>query len=291
MLGRAFVDFPANLTFLRGAVGDGAGMAATTAERFEKRRLLTLACRRHAGCPQLWLTFARFELRIWPRGRGSLTPPPRASGTRTWLPSSSSAATGDAAREAASMASEASGAEQRGRGVLELAVRSTACGGCAAVWAEYLHLEVRAGRPLAAGRVLLRALQQCPGVKRLWCASLRVPLVQLLPAHQLVDTAQLMVDKEVRLRHEPLEGLAPLAPSVLEAAALEAAMTNALPPEGAQPPEGGSRRRRRRRSPSRSGRSSSRSSSSSSSSSQKSRSRSGSPQSSSSSGSSRAATF
>ena len=60
-----------------------------------------------------------------------------------------------------------------------------------------------AGRLDATSRVFLRALQQCPGVKRLWTVALCRPLVAILPAEQLRDTVQLMADKEIRLRHEP----------------------------------------------------------------------------------------
>jgi len=46
-------------------------------------------------------------------------------------------------------------------------------------------------------------VQQCPGVKSLWCEAMRTPMVSFLPMEQLVDTIELMVSKEIRLRHEP----------------------------------------------------------------------------------------
>ena len=53
-------------------------------------------------------------------------------------------------------------------------------------------------------------MQQCPGVKNLWCEALREPLVSFVPGQQLSDAIQLMYSKEIRLRHEPPEGLVPM---------------------------------------------------------------------------------
>ena len=95
-------------------------------------------------------------------------------------------------------------------------VRPSSCPGCPALWLAYLRLEASAaGRMHAASRVLLRALQQCPGAKRLWTAALCRPLVAILPAEQLRDTVQLMADKEIRLRHDPPETLEPGSPRPL----------------------------------------------------------------------------
>ena len=75
---------------------------------------------------------------------------------------------------------------------------------------EYLRLELSYGRRDAACRLQLRAVQQCPGVKSLWCDALRAPLISFVPAPQLLDTIQLMRDKEIRLRHELPDGSEPV---------------------------------------------------------------------------------
>jgi len=107
-------------------------------------------------------------------------------------------------------AADEAGVERRVRIVLERALQSAACGGCAALWREYLRHELRMGRQEAVGRVHLRAVQQCPGVKGMWTQGLQLPLAALLPAQQLVDILQLMSDKEIRLRQELPVGLEPL---------------------------------------------------------------------------------
>ena len=86
----------------------------------------------------------------------------------------------------------------------------------------------------AASRVLLRALQQCPGAKRLWTAALCRPLVAILPAEQLRDTVQLMADKEIRLRHDPPETLEPGSPRPL--AEPEMSAEPFVKAQGRQPP-------------------------------------------------------
>lgn len=54
--------------------------------------------------------------------------------------------------------------------MLEKAVLPRASGGCAAVWRAYLRLEASRRRE-GASRLQLRAVQQCPGFKSLWCAA------------------------------------------------------------------------------------------------------------------------
>ena len=114
-------------------------------------------------------------------------------------------------------------------------VRPSSCPGCPALWLAYLRLEASAaGRMHAASRVLLRALQQCPGAKRLWTAALCRPLVAILPAEQLRDTVQLMADKEIRLRHEPPETLEPGSPRPLAESEMSAEPFDIA--QGRQPP-------------------------------------------------------
>ena len=204
----ALVDFPANPYVLRTLLGTSAQAGA--GERFERRRLFTLACNRHPSCPQLWLAFVQFELGCARDGarRGALdgAGPNARDGARlgSHTISASAVPSAEVEREAASGRVEAREAERRARRVLELAVRPASCPGCPALWLAYLRLEASvAGRLDATSRVFLRALQQCPGVKRLWTVALCRPLVAILPAEQLRDTVQLMADKEIRLRHEP----------------------------------------------------------------------------------------
>ena len=90
-------------------------------------------------------------------------------------------------------------------------MKPSTCGSCPALWSAYLELEVAAGRPEAACRILLRAVQQCPGAKALWCAGFAPPLLELQPDRQLRDALQFMSDKELRLRRE-LPELGSLAP-------------------------------------------------------------------------------
>ena len=94
------------------------------------------------------------------------------------------------------------GGVRRARGLYEAALHPAACGGCAALWRGYLSLEVRCGRREAACRVLLRAVQLCPGAKALWCDALRPPLLGWLSDQQLQDMRQLVGEKELRLRHD-----------------------------------------------------------------------------------------
>ena len=204
----ALVDFPANPYVLRTLLGTSAQAGA--GERFERRRLFTLACNRHPSCPQLWLAFVQFELGCARDGarRGALdgAGPNARDGARlgSHTISASAVSSAEVEHEAASGRVEAREAERRARRVLELAVRPASCPGCPALWLAYLRLEASvAGRLDATSRVFLRALQQCPGVKRLWTVALCRPLVAILPGEQLRDTVQLMADKEIRLRHEP----------------------------------------------------------------------------------------
>ncbi|KAL1528161.1 hypothetical protein AB1Y20_009522 [Prymnesium parvum] len=167
---RGLFYFPANSCILTAF----AESRSSTQSRLYRRRLMQDCCRRVPECPQLWLCAVRLEL--------------HSARTATF--------------EGCSVAPEA-GAERRARGVLEKALLPSACGGCAALWQEYLHLELRARRFEAASRLVLRSEQQCPGFKSIWCAALQPPLLQSIPVQQLHDTLQLMAEKELRMRHEP----------------------------------------------------------------------------------------
>jgi len=126
----ALADFPANQHVLRTLLGTGAQAAA--GERFERRRLLTLACNRHPSCPQLWLAFVHFELECARDGAGRGARDGAGSNARDGAHARDGAGHGsrtsavpsaEVEREAASGRVEAMGAERRARRVLELAVR------------------------------------------------------------------------------------------------------------------------------------------------------------------------
>ena len=129
----ALADFPANQHVLRTLLGTGAQAAA--GERFERRRLLTLACNRHPSCPQLWLAFVHFELECARDGAGRGARDGAGSNARdgahardgarhgSRTSSASAVPSVEVEREAASGRVEAMGAERRARRVLELAVR------------------------------------------------------------------------------------------------------------------------------------------------------------------------
>ena len=129
----ALADFPANQHVLRTLLGTGAQAAA--GERFERRRLLTLACNRHPSCPQLWLAFVHFELECARDGAGRGARDGAGSNARdgahardgaghgSRTSSTSAVPSAEVEREAASGRVEAMGAERRARRVLELAVR------------------------------------------------------------------------------------------------------------------------------------------------------------------------
>ena len=136
--------------------------------RFGVRRMLAEMCRRQPACPQLWLAAVRFEL-------DGVAPEPGGDDS-AW---------------------------QRARSILEAAVRPSACGGCAAIWREYVRLESTLGRGVdAACRVHFRGVQQCPGAKALWCDAMSLPLVAAAPESHLRDTIEGMGTKELRLRAE-----------------------------------------------------------------------------------------
>ena len=181
LLELALTTFPANASFLAAYI---EGRGAHT--RFQRRRFLAATCRAHPDCPQLWLAASRFELAA------------TAAGTAAGQDHASSGHVQQAV-------AEVSGGEQRARALLEAALRPQACAGCVALWRAYIDLELRAGRHAAACRVLLRAVQQCPGHKGLWCDALRPPLLAVAPLQQLRDTVVLVAEKELRLRAEPPE--------------------------------------------------------------------------------------
>ena len=135
------------------------------------------------------------------------------------------------------MGARAAGA-RRARALLESALRPEAVGGCAALWRCYVQLELALGRAEVACRVLLRAVQQCPGCKALWCDALRPPLLAPMPPRQLRDVVQLMPEKEIRLRTDlpppPPADAPPPPPKPVAAVAAVAATSSAAraPPPG-----------------------------------------------------------
>ena len=197
LLERGVRAFPANRTLLSAFLD----ARATTHDRFRCRRFLAAACRRHPS---------------W-----------RRSGSAPCASSSGAARAVAAARR---RAGAAVGRAQRARGgrarALESALRPEAVGGCAALWRCYVQLELALGRAEAACRVLLRAVQQCPGCKALWCDALRPPLLAPMPPRQLRDVVQLMPEKEIRLRTDlppPPPADAPPPPKPVAAVAAAAA--------------------------------------------------------------------
>ena len=189
--------FPANATILSTLASEG-GLGSLG--RFEVRRLLAHARTRHPECPQLWLCAIRFELLGGRPQHAQL------------------AGSGDAARGIGGtsggdsdgvVAVAEAGTERRVRALFEGALTPATCAGCPALWREYLRVELRMGRRDAACRLLLRAVQQCPGVKSLWIEVCNKPIVSFVPGQQLTEAMQLMVDKEVRLRNEPPEEAPP----------------------------------------------------------------------------------
>ena len=221
LLERGLAAFPANSTLLGLLVGG----RASAHRRFAVRRLLSGLRRAHPACPQLWVASVALEL-------NDAAPPPAAEEY------------GGEGSSTLNAVSAVSGVERRARGLYEAALRPEACGACAALWRAYLALEVACGRRDAACRLLLRAVQACPGAKALWRDALRPPLLGWLPAQQLQDLLQLVSEKELRLRHELPEldelmraaAAAAAAAATAAAAAAEAAADAAasqLPPPAA----------------------------------------------------------
>ena len=167
-------DFPANPHMLTALVSRRGGSS------FEGRRMLAAACRRYPQCAPLWMAAVRFEQAASTTHATPVDVAPPKDGVRAAAPISAPISAADEA-----------GVERRVRIVLERALHSAACGGCAALWREYLRHELRMGRQEAVGRVHLRAVQQCPGVKGMWTQGLQLPLAALLPAQQLLDILQL----------------------------------------------------------------------------------------------------
>ena len=208
----SLAHFPANGPVLRTLERGGLGSLG----RFEIRRLLAAARARHPECPQLWLCSVRFEQsqrRCAPSALLLLAGGGNRAGTSR-EPSFASVAT---APEASS--------ERRVRVLFEDALRRAACAGCPALWRAYLLFEQDLGRHAAACRLLLRAQQQCPGVKSIWTEVARLPMVSFVPSQQLLGAVQLMCDKEIRLRHEP--------PGADEAPSVAASATQELAQEAA----------------------------------------------------------
>jgi len=213
LLERGVRSFPANRMLLSAFLD----ARATTHDRFRCRRFLAAACRRHPSCAPLWLCAVRFEL-----GGGG------ASG----------GGGGASAALAPPSGARAAGA-RRARALLESALRPEAVGGCAALWRCYVQLELALGRAEVACRVLLRAVQQCPGCKALWCDALRPPLLPPMPPRQLRDVVQLMPEKEIRLRTDlppPPPADAPPPPAAAPKPAAAAVAAAAAPPARAPPP-------------------------------------------------------
>ena len=184
--------FPANAPVLCTLAAGGLGSLG----RFEVRRLLSAARVRHAECPQLWLCAARFEL------AGLNASPAQLAGGGDGGARGGRCEHGHEEATVRRTVPEG-GTQRRVRSLFEGALRPAACSGCPALWRAYLQFEVGLGGREAACRLQLRAVQQCPGVKSLWCEAMRTPMVSFLPMEQLVDTIELMVSKEIRLRHEP----------------------------------------------------------------------------------------
>ena len=179
----ALTHFPANGPVLSTLAAGGLGGLGS----FELRHLLTSARARHPRCPQLWLCALRFE------SSGGL------DGATGPLDHTSHARN----LAAASAVVPRLNVMHRQRRLLEAALSPSACPGSAALWLEYLQLELHAGRSESASRVFLRAVRQCPGAKSLWLAGLSPPLAGCLPPKQLEDALRLMADKEVRIRRLP----------------------------------------------------------------------------------------
>jgi hypothetical protein len=216
LVAEAMTSFPANPCFLAAVAGGAATEARGGARgggwvglsRLAARRLLAAGCKRHAECPSLWRAAVRFETATDADDGAESAAVSAAATTRcsSRAESSRGGRCGGCFVSSNSVAPDL-GAYRRAKSTLEQALRPAACGGTPALWREYVALELAHGRGGAACRVVLRAVQQCPGSKELWCAVLSTPLVQIAPPSQISDTLQLLAEKELRLRHEPPERL------------------------------------------------------------------------------------
>lgn len=191
----ALEDFPANGRVLHHLC---AGFDSAS-ERFERRQLLTAVSNRHPSCAQLWATFVDVELSLL---HNDVRPRVHSCQNQVdELPCDARILSLPCFEEATKQV-EASGAARRARSILESALQASACGNCPALWVKYIQLEIQVSRPDAAARVLLRAVQHCPGSKLLWCSAFQMPLIQMLPSKQLVEFSMFMADKEIRSRGE-----------------------------------------------------------------------------------------
>ena len=198
MLARGLAAFPANAALLAAFVGG----RLSAHRRLAVRRELGSLRRAHPACLQLWAASISLEL-------AGDTPLGDGDG------GGGGGGGGGPSGDHHNAVSALTGGVRRARALYEAALHPAACGGCAALWRGYLSLEVRCGRREAACRVLLRAVQLCPGAKALWCDALRPPLLGWLSDQQLQDMRQLVGEKELRLRHdlpEPEELLQAAAP-------------------------------------------------------------------------------
>lgn len=205
--------FPANPSFLFHL----AATSVSTHMRFHLRRTLSAIRKKVPQCVPLWMGSVWVELgdfahKVMPDDPISMlaTRCARANASGSEVDAVMSAglvgwsAHGGSTKCCASHALEdtlpgSNAAIRRTRSLLELAVQTSACGNCPAVWRLYMRLELLTGEPQAAARLQLRAVQQCPGVKSLWLDALRYPLLLHVPTRQLGDTIELLQEKEIRL--------------------------------------------------------------------------------------------
>ena len=196
MLARGLAAFPANAALLAAFVGG----RLSAHRRLAVRRVLAGLRRAHPACLQLWAASISLELAgDAPLGGGGGSEGGGGSGSGG---GGGGGGGGGSSGDHHNAVSALTGGVRRARGLYEAALHPAACGGCAALWRGYLSLEVRCGRREAACRVLLRAVQLCPGAKALWCDALRPPLLGWLSDQQLQDMRQLVGEKELRLRHD-----------------------------------------------------------------------------------------